>query len=347
MRAYVQAGGRDDVGCARGHFVQATAHLRKPFPFLPRFAKWRRWEEASCEFVDGRMTSLRSCSDEPWQSKSRRTVEVPQLQFIDRLVNTTVACSVRKARCTLCMLLEISLVQFLVWPVVVLRQGLSSRQCRIPSRFCSSWTRLTFPSLLRPMPMARQRRTPVEIPQVPFLDKLFMPVVVSGANGQTAQNTRGDSTGAVFGQVVHARCCVWCQWPDSAEHPWRFHRCRSWTSCSCTLLCLVRMSRQRRTPVEIPHWPFLDKLFMHVGVSGADGQTAQNTRGDSTGRRHPRRGAEVAPAELWRCSSSERVFLQSPRQPCSSRHPSLKFRQFDGVCPARSRCEVWDVRTRL
>ena len=30
MRAYVQAGGRDVDGCARGHFVQATAHLRKP-----------------------------------------------------------------------------------------------------------------------------------------------------------------------------------------------------------------------------------------------------------------------------------------------------------------------------
>ena len=117
---------------------------------------------------------------------------------------------------------------------------------------------------------------PVEIPQVPFLDKLFMHVVVSGADGQTAQNTRGDSTGAVHGQVVNARCCVWCRWPDRAEPPWRFHRCRSWTSCSCTLLCLVRMARQRRTPVEIPQVPFLDKLFMHVVVSGADGQTAQN-----------------------------------------------------------------------
>ena len=29
MRAYVQAGGRDDDECARGHFVQVTAHLRK------------------------------------------------------------------------------------------------------------------------------------------------------------------------------------------------------------------------------------------------------------------------------------------------------------------------------
>ena len=132
-----------------------------------------------------------------------------------------------------------------------------------------------------------------------------MPVVVSGADGQTAQNTRGDS-----------------QVPFLDK-----------------LLMPVVVSG-----VEIPQVPFLDKLFMHVVVSGADGQTAQNTRGDFTGRRHPRRGAEVAPAELL---SSERVFLQSPRQPCLSRHPSLKFRQFYGVCPARSRCEVWDARTRL
>ena len=39
MRACVQAGGRDDNGCARGHFVQATAHLRKP-PARPAFGKF-------------------------------------------------------------------------------------------------------------------------------------------------------------------------------------------------------------------------------------------------------------------------------------------------------------------
>ena len=37
-------------------------------------------------------------------------------------------------------------------------------------------------------------------------DKVDTPVVVaSDADGQTAQKTRGDSTGAVPGQVVHAR----------------------------------------------------------------------------------------------------------------------------------------------
>ena len=50
--------------------------------------------------------------------------------------------------------------------------------------------------------MARQRRKPMEIPQVQFVDKVDLPVVVaSGADGQTAQKTRGDSTGAVPGQV--------------------------------------------------------------------------------------------------------------------------------------------------
>ena len=38
------------------------------------------------------------------------------------------ACRDRYAQCTLCRLSEIPQVQFLVWPVVVLGQGLSSRQ---------------------------------------------------------------------------------------------------------------------------------------------------------------------------------------------------------------------------
>ena len=68
----------------------------------------------------------------------------------------------------------------------------------------------------------------METPQVLSLDKVYMPVVlVSGADGQTAEKTRGDSAGAVFEQVVHARRCgVWCLWPDSAENLWRFHRCQ-------------------------------------------------------------------------------------------------------------------------
>ena len=47
--------------------------------------------------------------------------------------------------------------------------------------------------------------SPVEIPQVQFLDQLFMPVEVP------------TPVGAVLGQGLHG-CCVWCRWPNSAEH---------------------------------------------------------------------------------------------------------------------------------
>ena len=44
---------------------------------------------------------------------------------------------------------------------------------------CSSWTRCPCPSLWRLVPMARQRRIPVEIPQVQFLDKFGIAVVLN------------------------------------------------------------------------------------------------------------------------------------------------------------------------
>ena len=96
------------------------------------------------------------------------------------------------------------------------------------------------------VPMARQRRKPVELPQVQFLDTVYLPVVVvSGAYGQTAQKTRGDSTGAVLGQGSHARLCrkpveiPQVQFLDNvympfcAENPWRLNRCSSWTRFTC------------------------------------------------------------------------------------------------------------------
>ena len=56
------------------------------------------------------------------------------------------------------------------------------------------------------MPLVLTVLKPVEFPQSQILDNVVdMPVVVSGADGQTAQNTRGDSMGAVLGQIVHAR----------------------------------------------------------------------------------------------------------------------------------------------
>ena len=64
--------------------------------------------------------------------------------------------------------------------------------------------KVSMPVLWRLVMMARLRRKPVETPQVPFLDKLFMPVVVSGADGQTVQIT------VEFPQMLK---------PDVAESP--------------------------------------------------------------------------------------------------------------------------------
>ena len=268
----------DSTGAVLGQVVHARCCVWCRWPDSAehpwRFHRCRSWTSCSCTLL---------CLV-PVARQRRTPVEIPQVPFLDKLFMHVVVSGAggqtaqnTRGDSTGAVLGQVVHARCCVW-------------CRWPDsaehpwRFhrCRSWTSCSC-TLLCLVPVARQRRTPVEIPQVPFLNKLFMHVVVSGADGQTAQNTRGDSTGAVLGQVVHARCCVWCRWPDSAEHPWRFHRCRSWTSCSCTLLCLVPMARQRRTPVEIPQVPFLDKLFMHVVVSGADGQTAQNTRGDSTG----------------------------------------------------------------
>ena len=49
-----------------------------------------------------------------------------------------------------------------------------------------------------------------------------MTVVASGADGQTAEKTRGDSTGAVLGQGVHARRCGGPDVQETVE----FHSCQ-------------------------------------------------------------------------------------------------------------------------
>ena len=52
-----------------------------------------------------------------------------------------------------------------------------------------------------------------------FKQNYMLVVMVSGADGQTAEKTCGDSTSAVLGQGLHTRRCgVWCRWPDSAEN---------------------------------------------------------------------------------------------------------------------------------
>ena len=92
---------------------------------------------------------------------------------------------------------------------------------------------------------ARCGPTPVEIPQVQFLDKVYKSVFL-----------------------------VWCRWPDSAENPWRFHRCSSWTRFTCpsvqktsgdstgTVLGQGLHALLCRKPLEIPQVQFLDKVHM-------------------------------------------------------------------------------------
>ena len=102
---------------------------------------------------------------------------------------------------------------------------------------------------------------------------------------------RGDSTGAVLGQVVHARrCCVCCRLPDSAENPWSFHRCSFWTRFTCPLLCLLPMARQRRKLWRFHRCCSWTRCTRPCYWSGADGQTAKKTRGNSTG---------AVPGQVW------------------------------------------------
>ena len=127
-------------------------------------------------------------------------VEIPQLQFLDKVVLPVVmqdlfsSLDVQKT-------VDVPQLQFLT-PVVAM-------PVEIPQG-----------AVLDELFMGFQVVMPVEIPQAQFLDKVSMSVVVSGAIGQIVQETCGDAAGAVLGQGVHARCCrcVWCRRPDSAEN---------------------------------------------------------------------------------------------------------------------------------
>ena len=58
----------------------------------------------------------------------------------------------------------------------------------------------------------------VDYPQLQFLDKVFIPVVVvSGADGQTVQKTV-EYPQLQFLDKVFFPSCFWCRWPDSAEN---------------------------------------------------------------------------------------------------------------------------------
>ena len=99
--------------------------------------------------------------------------------------------------------------------------------CQWWPRQCSSRTRLlTCPLFQRHVPVAVQTVQfspssvePVEIPQVQFLDKFFMPVVVmSGADGQTVLKTVKIPQVRFLDKLFMPVVFVWCQWPDNAEN---------------------------------------------------------------------------------------------------------------------------------
>ena len=136
--------------------------------------------------------------------------------------------------------------------------------------------------------------TPVENPQVQFLDQLFMPVEVP--------TPVKFATGAVLEQSLHGRCCVWCLCPDSAENggdstgavlgQGEHARCY-WSGAERQTAQTTVENPQLQfldkfdmpvmvlnvvaTPVEIPQAQFLDKVYMSIVVSGAAGQTVQKT----------------------------------------------------------------------
>ena len=60
-----------------------------------------------------------------------------------------------------------------------------------------------------------------DVPQLQFLTLVVaMPVEIpQGAlHARPGGDASGDSTGVGLGPGLHARHCVWCRWPDSAEN---------------------------------------------------------------------------------------------------------------------------------
>ena len=131
-------------------------------------------------------------------------------------------------------------------------------------QFCNSWTRLTCPSLLCLVPMARQRK-----------------------------KNSGDSTGAVPGQGLNARRPHdRCFGPDVQETvgvpqlqffdevgmpvvvqrqvPWSAWQ-RSWTRLlPCPLLCALRVQTRRK--LWVPQSQFFNKVYMPVVLHGQGGR---------------------------------------------------------------------------
>ena len=75
---------------------------------------------------------------------------------------------------------------------------------------------------------------------------------------------RGVSEGAVLGQGLHGRCCVWCRWPNSAENGGDSTGAVLDKVNMPVVIGLVPKAKTAQETVEIPQVQFLDLLFMPV-----------------------------------------------------------------------------------
>ena len=191
---------------------------------MQRQALWFRQCSTLLSFYScsswAKMLTCPLCNDTLWPRQCEYCLESPRLQFLDKFVlpsvmhrQVSIGVWVQTVQNNFGGL-QLQFLDNFGMPIVLQRQVSWSRQCRT----LSGDTQVQFLDKVgvpvvwqRQVSWSRQRRTLSGDTQVQFLDKVSMPVVVaSGADGETAEYTRGDSTGGVLGQVVHARCCVWC-----------------------------------------------------------------------------------------------------------------------------------------
>ena len=153
------------------------------------------------------MLSCPLCNDTLWPRQCEYCLEITQLQFLDTFVMPSLCndrCPVSCGQST----------------DAVLGQGFVA------------------PSLLCLVLMARQRRKPVETPQVQFLDKFDMPVVLHDSALVQMSKKLWSSTVAFFDEVgmpvVVQRQVPWFAWQSS------------WTRLlPCPLLCASRVQTRR------------------------------------------------------------------------------------------------------
>ena len=126
---------------------------------------------------------------------------------------------------------------FCVWSDLGVVTSLCSSATSSSSPRCS-WRR-NFP-VVQPRRYHRRDSTgAVLVGVVQFVDKVYVPVVVQ-------RQARGCvDRGVPAPQIMDMRVEVFSS--CVGENPWRFHRCSSWSTCTCPLLLrLMPMARQCR-----------------------------------------------------------------------------------------------------